>query len=233
MLPFYKIIVWMSVFLLFFTVENVYSQSDTLRCELSDSCNAVWQEPDPISRNLGSGVTAIIWYKTRNCNGVQQMMVDSIKALDNGIYLDVINRYHYKYKAINDLVDIYMLQELYRNGWTPSDSNTPITVAQIYKQVCGVWLHCGYIVDPNTINCDEGFDPPFPNTSDTLRVFKWQPCGYVCCKKTYEIYRKTQIVPFSQPVQVIQIKHVTSGRSTFHPTCTEQWKYDEPCQDGC
>jgi len=36
MLPMFKIVILMCVFLLFFTVENVYSQ-DTLRCDLSDT----------------------------------------------------------------------------------------------------------------------------------------------------------------------------------------------------
>jgi len=230
--PTIKLIMWMSVFLLIFTVENVYSQADTLRCELADSCSPEFQTQTPISRNLGSGITAIIWYKRRSCNGVYQIMVDSIKALDNGNYLDIVNRYHYKYKVINELVDIYLLQELFANVWTPSDSSTPIKVAQVYKQVCGVWLHCGYNINPNSINCEQGFDP-LPSTSDTLRVFRWQPCGFVCCKKTYEIYRKTQTPQYDPQVQVVQIKLLSTGRSTYHPTCTEQPKYDEPCQDGC
>jgi hypothetical protein len=239
MLPFYKIIMWMSVFLLFVTVENVYSQEDTLRCMLSDTCETEW-ETSHYTGNMGSGITGTIWYRFRDCNGVHQIMIDSTKALDNGNFLDSVNRYHFQYTTFSDLADLYLLQHRFRSLiLTSDDPDNPTTIVQLYKASCGIWVGCTYDVDPESRVCDMGFDPPYPvsgTVSAPLTIYKWQPCGKVCCQKTYEVYLENvddnNVPPNS--ITIVKIKSLSITRSSLTPECTEQPKYvPKPCLDGC
>ena len=230
--PTIKLIMWMSVFLLFFTTQNVFSQGG-LDCDTSDVCSGSWLNKS-IRKNLGSGITAIIHYRIRDCNGTSQIIVDSTLALDNGRFLDSVNRYHYKYQALNDLIDVYLLQHEYNNPSTPVFNGSRY-VTQLYKASCGVWLKCSYIVDSTTIDCDQGYDEPYPHntTLDSIHIYKWHPCGYVCCKKTFEIERR--LTPVTIPGQqfIVNIKNISIHRANKTPACTEQHRYDEPCEDGC
>ena len=181
--PTIKIIMWMSVFLLFFSIENVYSQEDMLDCSTPDTCSEPWEEKSFIG-NLGSGITALIYYKVRDCQH-PQFMVDSIIALDNGRFLDSLNRYQFSYSAFSDLVDIYLLQHYYETRipyFDHPDSST--CVLKFYKASCGIFLKCTYrVITDFNVECDSGYDPPFPlnlnqGTKD-LNIYKWHPCGKV------------------------------------------------------
>lgn len=237
--PTLKLIMWMSVFFLIFTAENVYSQEDTLRCQFSDTCSAEWSN-NHYTGNMGSGITGTIWYRFRNCNGVHQIMIDSTKALDNGRFLDSVNRYHYQYSAFSDLADLYLLQHRFKSFvLTSDDPDNPTTIVQIYKASCGIFVGCTYDVDPDSKVCDMGFDPPYPvsgTVSAPLTLYKWQSCGKVCCQKSYQVYLDevddNSVPPV--PILIVKIKSLSITRSTRTPECTEQPKYDpKPCQDGC
>ncbi|MBL8005501.1 MAG: hypothetical protein JNL36_10420 [Candidatus Kapabacteria bacterium] len=238
-----KLIMWMSVFLLIFTVENVYSQ-DTLNCADSDSCTVDWSYSNYLG-NMGSGITGHIYYRYRICNGINQMYIDSAIALDNGRFLDSINRYHYQYNAFSDLADIYLLQHHYNNNdfmeWEETGQVTT-PVVQLYKASCGVWLKCSYYVWRKAVECDTGYDPPLPIDStlfgaDSLHIYKWQPCGTVCCQKTYQLRRWEVIdpAPVNPPIKrmIVEIRSLSISRAKKTPQCTKQDDYDIPCQDGC
>ena len=230
MLPFYKIIMWMSVFLLFFTVEKVYSQSDTLNCATSDSCIQGWSLPITIIGNMGSGIKGVITYRKRWCNGVDQIIVDNFHAYDNGLYLDTLNVYHYNFSAFSDLVDVYILQR--RFGSITATFQSPKVVAQIYKANCGIFVKCTYTVDSLTKYCDcvDGEHPSL--TTDRfapIDIYKWQSCGIVCCKKTYEIYRGLG----AANLNVIKIKSISIEKSEFYPKCTLENNFTKPCENGC
>jgi hypothetical protein len=227
---------WMSVFLLFFTFENVYSQG-SLECADSDTCSENWT-PENYTGNMGNGITGRIWYRFRNCNGISQIIIDSTEALDNGKFLDSLNVYHYQYSAFSDLADIYLLQHKYIDSVQPNPNN-PKTLIQLYKASCGVWLACTYNVDPASRECDTGYTPPYPVTTDVdeapLSIYKWHPCGTVCCKKTYEIYRKQVYGHNPTPgyYPIVFIKNISITRSQLTPECTLDSNFAKPCEDGC
>lgn len=227
--PTLKLIMWMSVFLLIFTIENVYSQ-DTLNCA-DFPCNTPWVGPITIAGNMGSGITGLITYKTRKCNGIEYISIDSFKAFDNGLHLDTVRIYHFNYTAFSDLVDIYVLQREFNDASTPDSTKPPMVVAQIYKASCGVFVQCTYNIDSVNRQCDIGWDGPYPHYDrfQPLSIYKWQPCGFVCCRKTYQINRyQSQIGTW-----MIKIKSLNIERSPFDSTCTDQYRYSKPCEDGC
>jgi hypothetical protein len=241
MLPFYKIIMWMSVFLLFFTVENVYSQVVTLNCANSDTCltGTEWSNRDTILDNMGSGITGKIIYRRRVCNGVEQYIVEEIEAFDNGLHLDKVNIFHYTFSTFSDLVDVKVIQNGFNNPLdiayynTHNNPNNTRRIVQIYKASCGIWVKCRYNIDSTTKGCcgvDSSYTIPWPHDSISLTYdyYRWQPCGSVCCKKTYETYKTTGV---SGNV-VIHIKSLFRNKS--QPKCTDEWKYgSKPCEDGC
>lgn len=238
MYPIPKLIMWMSVFLLFFTVDKVYSQVDTLRCMYADTCSSAWTTSH-YTGNMGSGITGTIWYRYRDCNGKQQIMIDSTEAKDNGRFLDSMNRYEHHYSAFSDLADLYLLQHRFLTLGVVSQVDTaPTPIVQIYKASCGVWLKCRYDVDPSSVDCDSGFTPPYPTSgtvSAPLDIYKWHPCGTVCCEKTYQVYIEEVYDNGQppQPISIVKIKNISIRRSQRTPECTEQPKYLEPCNDGC
>ena len=239
MLPFYKIIMWMSVFLLIFTVENVYSQGDTLNCANYDTCFPAteWQNFPPIYDNMGSGITGRIVFRRRMCNGVEQFIVDTIEAFDNGLHLDKVNIFHYTFSTFSDLVDIKVLQNHYLKYqpymWNPHNDTNTRRIVQIYKASCGIWVKCRYNIDTTTKGCcgvDSSYTIPWPHDTITLTYdyYRWHPCGSICCQKTYETYRENGV--YGMPI--VHIKSLFRRRD--QQKCTEEWKYgSKPCQDGC
>lgn len=228
--PTLKLIMWMSVFLLILAVENVYSQGDTLNC-WDFQCTAQWSDTNTIVGNMGSGITGVIKYRRRICNGIEHFVVDEFKAFDNGLYLDTVRVYHYNYTAFSDLVDIYLLQRVYEPTTITTSVDTPRVLVQIYKASCGVWVQCTYQIDSLFTQCDSGYVDPFPHYTrlQSLPIYKWQSCGSVCCKKTYEVYKT---LGTSNHV-ILKVKSITIERSPCDSTCTEQYKYTKPCEDGC
>ena len=227
--PTIKLIMLMSVFLLIFTVENVYSQ-DTLNCA-NFPCEENWEGPKTIAGNMGSGITGLITYRTRKCDSIEYIIVDDFHAYDNGLHLDTVRVFHFNYTAFSDLVDIYVLQREFNITSTPDSVNPPMIVAQVYKASCGVWVQCTYDIDSIYTKCDSGYTPPYPHYTQyqELPIFKWQPCGFVCCKKTYEINRYLSQIN----LPMIKIKSLNIERSPSDSTCTEQYKYTKPCESGC
>jgi hypothetical protein len=231
--PFYKIIMWMSVFLLTLTVEDMYSQGDTLNCASSYPCIAPWSQPITIADNMGSGITGIIKYRKRWCNGIFQIIIDEFTALDNGLFLDTLKVYHYNYTTFSDLVDIYAIQREYlEEALVSGDPLFPSTVVQIYKASCGVFLQCSYDIDSCRKTCDRGWDPPYPHDDceiTPVSIYRWHPCGTVCCRKTYQIYKD----PGFANLDIIHIKNISIQQNPYTPTCTEQYKFLKPCENGC
>lgn len=237
MYPIFKIIMWMSVFLLIFTVDNVYSQGDSLDCSNSEPCDTLWESSSFLG-NLGSGVTGHIFYRYRRCNGIEQIFVDSALALDNAQFLDSMNRYQYKFSAFSELVDIFLLQHRFNDfafiPWN-GDINVTTPVVQLYKASCGVWLKCTWSVNRFFL-CDSGYEPPYPIDigpgNGPLSIYAWQPCGFVCCKKTYQLRRKKVLIPNAGEAWIVEIRNISISKSSYAP-CTDSLNFDYPCQDGC
>jgi len=81
---------------------------DTLNCANYDTyfpTNA-WKSYPPIVDNMGSGISGRIVYRRRFCYGVEQFIVDTIQAFDNGLHLDKVNIFHYTFSTFSDLANV-------------------------------------------------------------------------------------------------------------------------------
>lgn len=219
-----KLIMWMSEFLLIFTVENVYSQS-SIDCDSTDTCTTEWSQPETFSGNMGSGITGVITYRFRLCNGIYQFKVDDFQALDNGLFLDTLRVYHYNYTVFSDLIDLYLIQKKF--AFLGIDTTY---LVQTYKASCGIWLSCNYNVDTASPFCDYGIERPYPHDGISLHlpIYKWHDCGIGCCKKTYEVYKTES----STNHTIIKVNNILIERLAL-PECTEEWKFAKPCEVGC
>lgn len=116
-----------------------------------------------------------------------------------------------------------------------------IKYVRIYTAICGVWLKCRYKIDTNIRMCDEGFATPFPDFfvdgNKYVDIWRWQPCGEVCCQKSYDVCR---VVNPTNGRWFIKIKQIKTQRHTQQSDCTLQGVFRDgitneiiPCQDGC
>jgi hypothetical protein len=166
------------------------------------------------------------------------MVVDSIIALDNGHFLDSVNVNQYSYTAFSDLVDIYLLQHHFQRTLPYDDSIS--CVIKLYKASCGIFLKCTYrVVSDFYPKCDSGYDPPYPTSlsqePQELNIYKFHPCGKICCMKGYDVKQKDiddRPNPYNRwIIEITRLKTTNKGH------CTEQKKFfesgDGSCGHGC
>ncbi len=234
---------WIVTICLF--VLSTFSLKAQLNCDFP--CDSAWQ--NVVSdirlggRNEGTGLNGRAFFKKRFCNGQWEFMLDSAVMYDNSKFLDSLLIYEHNYTAFRDLIDMYIMEHYIgqtsfpRVPFCPNSSN----ITKIYSANCGVWLKCRYEITPNSRMCDSGFAPPFPdftlNGLQYVDIWRWQPCGEVCCQKIYTVCTKASVVNNTLVTTVNQIR---KQRHPNTPNCTLQNQFRDgitnqiiPCQDGC
>lgn len=199
-----------------------------------------------IDYDLGLHVKARIL--SRICNGIVEFKYDNVEMLDNSKYLDSILIYEHNYSAFRNLLDMFIIE----NYATFNDSIIPYcpnndSIIKIYSAICGVWLKCRYKIENGSRMCDDGFIPPYPDfefgSEYFVDIWRWHPCGEVCCQKIYTICKKNSSLPdhINDYNYIFSIKNVTTRRLPGATKCTLQDQFRDGsdtttiinCQDGC
>ncbi len=204
------------------------------QCPPNDSCGQ-WNPTITVTTTtFNPGCTATIYYRTRECNGVVEY--DIIDMAYQGLCEDLNNLdiEHYHYKGIVDyLTMIVITRDLLHTNIPPCGSNDRIQIANIYMASCGIWVSCEYTVDPDSRQCDQGYDEPFPAYGSDgvtkVKMYKWQPCGTTCCRRVYSIcadgFRPS--LPALLRATLISKEKLTE--------CSDRYNYGsaQDCLDGC
>lgn len=228
--------------------SNAFAQPPTPdNCWSGDPCTDAWiyENHNFNSEDGGIGLAGKVAYYWRDCNGVIEIIID----WDNTTLVDPGFFTHGSYEEIDfdgamEYMKSHILEDvIYDSGVTiPDCINGTKKFINIYTARCGVWVKCSYKVDTEAeIMKDDGYvgNCPLPyshNGVPYIDVWKWQSCGEICCKKSYELCREYS--PISGD-SVIRIKNVSTGAAPGEQ-CSDQgvfkdWKtgVPYPCKDGC
>ena len=204
---------------------NLYSQSG---CSgpLAD-CNFVEKKIETGKFLDDPGCLIDIEYDIYECNGIKSIEIIDI-TVRRGICEGMrdFSIYHYDFSAIYEMVMLSILEELaYADQPLSTCGSGQKNYYDFYTASCGIWLSCEYDIDPQTPDCETGYDPLPDPTATTVKTWKWQSCGTTCCKRKYQICYDPSYGTI--PLNVI----------TFPPVplteCTGQSNYAKPCDNGC
>jgi len=233
---------WILTICLF--VLSALSLNAQINCEFPCT-GAPWQNVTAnIVINKGSNPSialhGIAYFKKRFCNGKWEFMLDSAEMKDNSKYLDSLLIYEHNYSAFRDLIDMQIMEH-YIGIATMPNCPSDSTITKIYSAACGVWLKCRYEITPGSRMCDDGFAQPYPdytlNGKQYVDIWKWHPCGEVCCQKIYTVCKAASVTTSNT---VVKVKQIQKQRHPNTPNCSLQNQFRDgitnqiiPCQDGC
>lgn len=172
-----------------------------------------------------------VHYDILDCGGNLSIRINSYNVTGSCQAMTSFSIYHYSLSSLDEYISLALLESL-ANRMSPAVPTCPQnkTVIKVYTANCGIWVGCEYEVNPASRFCDPGYDPPYPEygTNPTkVKVYKWQPCGEVCCVNTYTICKKISSISGNYFYVMTKVSSVPSG------TCTLQSKYSTTCQTGC
>ena len=187
-------------------------------------------------------------YKYRLCNGVYQLKDFDITA-DYADFWNDLDHYEESVSGLKEYAEIQALASLVASlgGTVPicgDPMNPPLMMASVYSADCGVWLRCSYEFDCEpTIYADgpsqTGYVCEIPwdrNGKKVVDRWHWEPCGEVCCEKTYQICKEYSP---TFGMSILKINNVNRHKLPGS-NCSKEgqfFKWDTstpiPCKDGC
>jgi hypothetical protein len=199
-------------------------------------------------------------YEWRLCNGIYQIRNFQITATNTGGLWDDQTYLQNHFNGLKEFAEIQALNELICNQ-IGGDENIPdcdhggMIMATTYSASCGVWLRCSY-----SFHCKDGSSPFVDITADgpsqtgyncpapriyngypMVDVWHWEPCGDVCCEKTFTVCRQKNPSGTGYQIVINNVnRHVQSGSSCSKQNKFTRWdlkpgdpNYYITCEDGC
>lgn len=241
---------YFSIIFLTFMLMSIKGLAQTECPGDNDPCPTEMWETNTFDDFVGTGAVnfkIIGSYKHRFCNGVYQ-----IKDFDISIdYDEMTGSLDHFEEALNWLREYAEMQalaaffttEIFGAGISVCGEGDSVLMASIYSADCGVWLRCSYEFNcepeihsdgPSQIGyiCEAPWDR---NGKKVVDRWHWEPCGDVCCEKTYDICKDT--VPVMG--HILKINNVNRHKLAGSECSKEGqfFKWDTmtpiPCKDGC
>lgn len=232
---------------LFYVILNSLIVEKVVAQEFNPCYNSPCTEPwNEFSSSIDDQGLTQIKYKVhwRICNGQIECVLE-IGDMTNIDYFTTGSNHEIDFNAAKALAEfdaLFMLiGQLIATGITIPDCPSTIPFIQFYTARCGVWVKCSFPISNEPETCDDcwtGNHPtPYPHGGKSyVDIYKWQPCGTICCKKEFSICKGYSMVStYNQYI----IKDVSRGPAPG-ATCSEQgtchdWKtgFEIQCQDGC
>lgn len=187
-------------------------------------------------------------YEWRFCNGVYQIRKFDISA-DYESMTGSVDNYEESLDWLRGYAEMQALGDFFTNviiGVTnvPICGEDSIMMASIYSADCGVWLRCSYEFNcepeihsdgPSQIGyiCEAPWDR---NGKKVVDRWHWEPCGDVCCEKTYDICREYNPPPVGHILKINNVnRHKLVGSECSKEGQFFKWDTSAPipCKDGC
>jgi hypothetical protein len=179
--------------------------------------------------------TVTIDYVEYNCNGVVSIRWSNPIIVTGCGGWTNFSIYHYNINSLEDYITLGLLDQLFDSstiGNCTTDGSGGTDYINVYTANCGIWVGCEYTVDPASEICDNGYQPPSPvydqGGTPKVKVYKWQPCGTICCENVYSLCRG-----FEDGGTFVNITKLSSGPQG-NSQCSEEANYaPKQCQNGC
>jgi hypothetical protein len=151
-------------------------------------------------------------YTTGNCDDMAELWNDP-----------------YYLSSFNEWLDILMMETLLENEAQPPDCPSNTLKVVFYEASCVVDVKCTYTVVADSRECDSDYLPPYPEYEDEgetkVDIWKLQPCGVTCCKKTYSVCQESTTHGTQTNITLKSREKVGD--------CTNPDGFTKPCTDGC
>lgn len=180
----------------------------------------------------------------RNCGG-QIECVFEIEDMTSADYFAIGSNYENDFKEARETAEFLalklLLNELFSANIPIPDCPAERPFIKFYTARCGVWVKCSFPISNEPESCDDCWvgehpEPYSHNGKSYVDIYKWQPCGTICCQKEFKICKGYDAnLGYSR----LFINDVTRGPAPG-ASCSEQgtchdWKtgIEIQCQDGC
>lgn len=173
--------------------------------------------------------TLKVVYRYRICDGVYQIYIDDMQKTGNCEFMGD----QPSSSSFQEWVNLLLIEEISGLSGMASVPTCPESgkKAIFYTASCGMWVKCDYIVDPAKRECDKDWRGAYPDYGSSgvskVSVWKWQPCGYTCCKKTYTICKSFDEKTGKFFIHIYAISKEKVGE------CSNPDGLIGPCHDGC
>lgn len=166
-------------------------------------------------------------YKWRNCNNNYQVYIENYFSQGNCTILEQ------NATTFQEWLNLLIIEELANlDGQVdPPDCPDSSMKAMFYSASCGLWVKCDYTIDSTTRACDVDWRGSYPdyNVGEEQKVsfWKWQYCGFTCCKKTYSICKTFNYTNEDNDLIIQTVNKEEIG------VCTNPDNFVQPCEGGC
>ncbi len=244
-IPMKKFILFFIVF--FSIVSSVIVQQSAAQpptpCYTSP-CTEIWHDYTTTHNYAPFTVKYTIHW--RNCGGQIECVLDII-SMTNANFFASGSNYETDFngaKAMTEHMALNVLIGQLIAAGIPIPECNPgpgLPFVKFYTARCGVWVKCSFPLSNTPETCDNCWVGPHPSRyviggTSYVDVYKWQPCGTICCQKNYNIC--VGLDPLWGGMNYI-ITNVTRGPApgamcSGAGTC-QDWKTGAniPCNDGC
>ena len=227
-------------------------------CSNADPCpNVTWNPiTDEFLDNIGYSSTETMdiyaSWKWKQCPDGSIVIKDISAHADNQDFWTSFSIYQYNFSGFMEYAELQILNWLYNMGdlgnipdCCPPENNCGIQIVKFYTASCGVWVRCSYefacqptIHHPRGPNGDIDCPQPWNNNGNTVvDVWQYQPCGDICCEKTYLICKTTSPTPpYDDVIKIANVdRHPYGGQMCSQQGQFFDWFTGQPynCQDGC
>lgn len=242
-----------AILIVCFIVLNLFLSNSVLKSQIKcpdvDPCPLVpWQTAN-FDDYIGSGTDLMhYWgtYEWRLCNGVYQIRNYKITVSSSGSLWNNGTWNEQHFSGLKELAEIESLNQLIQTIGYEQIPDCPHTMpfASVYSAACGVWLRCSYEFPCQAIihadgPSQTGYNCPPPwihNGHPTVDVWHWEPCGDVCCEKTYDLCKQFDPPSASYQIVISNVnRHVLAGSSCGKQGQFFRWDTGTVinCNDGC
>ncbi len=182
----------------------------------------------------------------RNCGGQIECVLD-IGAMTNSNFFASGSNYQTDFNGAKAMTEHWalsvLISQLAAHGIIIPDCEPGpgLPFIKFYTARCGMWVKCSFPISNEPETCDACWTGPHPapvawGGKAYADIYKWEPCGTICCEKRYEICVGYDPVWGANNYIV---KNVTRGPAPG-ATCSgagscQDWRTgnDIPCYDGC
>lgn len=224
-------------------LSSVKADAQPADCWDLNPCSEPWTWDNHSFSNQGMAANAV--YRTRNCNGNIQLIInwDSTTVADPGFYLSEQYEEH-DFEGLREALYLHLILDAIQrlNLTIPNCSEDTLTMTTIYESRCGVWVKCSYEIETDAdIRHDTGYtgDCPLPwdnNGTNYIDVWKWQPCGDICCIKTFSLCYGSNPIGGGNTLRISNVNWSPAPGAV----CSEEGNFRRwedntviPCEDGC
>lgn len=171
----------------------------------------------------------MVIYKYRQCTADYQFHIIEKSTSGNCDDMEELWSDPQYLSAFNEWLDIVMMEKSLEGEIVLPPCPGTSLKATFFEASCVVPVKCTYTVVAESRVCEEDYLEPYPDYEEAgdnkVDIWKLQPCGVTCCKKTFQICEEFDTNGSKTNIYLISKEQVGP--------CTNPDGFTKPCTNGC